>query len=109
MFAYDTNLFYSHQNIKNLFSTVNSELECTNQWFKVNKLSLNKYTLLHKKSTKTEIYGIPNLKIGGKNIENTSSIKFLAVMLDKNILWNNHVKTVESRLAKNIGLVNRAS
>ena len=73
MFADDANLFYSHQNINNLFSIVNSELECVNQWFKANKLSLNikktRYTLFHKKSTKTEIYGIPDLKIGSKNIK----------------------------------------
>ena len=77
MFADDTNLFYSHQNINDLFSTVNSELECINQWFKANKLSLNikktKYTLFHKKSAKNEISGIPDLKIGSKNIEKTSS------------------------------------
>ena len=33
MFEDDTNLFYSHQNIDNLFSTVNLELQCINQWF----------------------------------------------------------------------------
>ena len=42
MFADDTNLFYSHQNINNLFSTVNSQLECINQWFKANKLPFNR-------------------------------------------------------------------
>ena len=70
------NLFYFHQNINDLFSTVNSELECINQWFKANKLSLNiektKYTLFHKKSAKNEISGIPDLKIGSKNIEKAS-------------------------------------
>ena len=107
----DTNLFCSHQNINKLFSIVNSELECINQWFKANKLSLNikktKYTLFHKKSAKNEISGIPDLKIGSKNIEKTSSIKFLGVMLDEHISWNDHIKTVESKLAKNIGLLNR--
>ena len=102
MFADDTNLFYSHQNINDLFSTVNSELECINQWFKANKLSLNikktKYTLFHKKSAKNKISGIPDLKIGSKNTEKTSSIKFLGVMLDERISWNDHIKTVESKL-----------
>ena len=105
-FADDTNLFYSHQNINDLFSTVNSVLECINQLFKANKLPLNigktKYTSFHKKSAKNEISGIPDLKIGSKNIEKTSSIKFLGVMLDKHILWNDHIKTVENKLAKNI-------
>ena len=88
MFAYDTNLFYSHQNINDIFSTEDSELDI-NQWFKANILSLNiektKYTLFHKKSAKNEISGIPDLKIGSKNIEKTSPIKFLGVMLDKYI------------------------
>ena len=30
MFADDTNLFYSHQNIKTIFATMNCELEKTN-------------------------------------------------------------------------------
>ena len=112
MFAYDTNLFYSHQNINDIFSTEDSELDI-NQWFKANKLSLNiektKYTLFHKKSAKNEISGIPDLKIGSKNIEKTSPIKFLGVMLDKHISWYDHIKTVENKSAKNAGLLNRAS
>ena len=39
MFADDANLFCSHQNINNLFSTVNSVSENINHWFKANKLS----------------------------------------------------------------------
>ena len=33
MFADDTNLFYSHKNIKALFQIVNSELKLVNEWF----------------------------------------------------------------------------
>ena len=107
------NLFYFHQNINDLFSTVNSELECINQWFKANKLSLNiektKSTVFQKKSAKKEISGISDLKIGSKNIEKTSLVKCLGVMVDEHISWNDHIKTVENKLAKNIGLLNRAS
>ena len=41
MFADDTNLFYSHKNIKYLFETVNKELANISAWFQANKLSLN--------------------------------------------------------------------
>ena len=34
MFADDTNLFYSHQNISSLFMTVNNELDKIGEWFK---------------------------------------------------------------------------
>ena len=41
MFADDTNLFYSHQNIKSLFGTVNCELQKICEWSRANKLYLN--------------------------------------------------------------------
>ena len=59
MFIDDTNIFYSHQNVKGLFYPVNSELEKVSQWFKANKLSINikktKFTLFHKNSSKDDI------------------------------------------------------
>ena len=117
MFADDTNLFYSHKNIENLFFTMNNELVKINKWFKANKLSLNikkaKFTLFHKKSlTKsgsTLPLAIPNLQIRNKNIERVSSIKFLGVMLDEHLSWKDHIKIVENKLAKNIGLLYRVN
>ncbi|XP_057302725.1 uncharacterized protein LOC130636892 [Hydractinia symbiolongicarpus] len=51
LFADDTNLFYSHTNIVDLFKTANQELAHINEWFKANKLSLNisktKYVLFY--------------------------------------------------------------
>ena len=54
MFADDTNLFFSHENMSTLFLTVNSELHKIREWFKANRLLLNikknKYTFFHKNS-----------------------------------------------------------
>ena len=51
MFADDTNLFFTHKDIRYLFQIVNQELENINQWFVSNKLSLNikitKYSFFH--------------------------------------------------------------
>ena len=67
MFADDTNIFYSHQNISSLFMTVNNELDKIGKWFKANKLSLNvkktKYTFFHKNYIKDDIpLKLPALK-----------------------------------------------
>ena len=37
--------------------------------------------------------------MGSNNIEQASSVKFLGVMLDGHISWNNRIKTVETKLA----------
>ena len=41
--------------------------------------------------------------IGSNNIERKSLIRFLGVMLDEHISWIHHVKTIENKIAKNIG------
>ena len=41
LFADDTNIFYSHQDINTLLNTINNELQKLNTWLAVNKLSLN--------------------------------------------------------------------
>ena len=101
MFADDANLFCSHKNIHQLFAKFNEELENIGDWFKANKLSLNnkktKYTLFHK-----------SVKIGNNQIERKKAIKFLGVMLDENVNWQVHIRTVENKIAKNIGLLYRA-
>ena len=113
MFADDTNLFYSHQNIETLFGTVNCELEKICEWSRANKLSLKvtktNYTLFHKNSTKDKLpLKMPELKIGNSIIKGKSSPKFLGVMLDENMSWKDHIKTIEKKSAKNVFLLYRA-
>ena len=113
MFADDTNRFYSHHNIKELLATVNKELQKLGDWFTSNKLSLNikktKYTFFHKNSVRDSIpLKLPHLHIFNKTIERTSSVNFLGVMLDEYITWNEHIKTIGKKLAKNIGLSYKA-
>ena len=89
-------------------------MEKISQWFKANKLSINiketKFTLFHKNSFKDEIpLKLPVLMIGNNNIQRKSSIKLLGVMLDEQISWNDHVRTVKNKITKNIGLLYRIS
>ena len=112
MFAHDANLFYSHHDIKTLFSTVNEELKKLGGWFTANRLSLNikktKYTFFHKNSIKDNIpLKLPDLHISNKSTERKSSIMFLRVMLDEHIAWNDHIHAIEKKHAENIGLLYR--
>ena len=79
-------------------------------WYvQVNMFDMFKSTLFHKTSSKDNLpLNLPALKIADNNIERKTAIKFLGVMLDKNISWVEHIRTVETKLAKNIGLLYRA-
>ena len=71
---------------------MNEELKKPEDWFKTNKLSLNnkrtKYTFFHKKSNKDDLpLKLPVLKIGNSQVQRKKTIKFLGVMLDENLDW----------------------
>ena len=51
---------------------------------------------------------MPELKIGNSTIKRNFSVKFLGVMWGENILWKDHIKTIEKKLAKSICLLHRA-
>ena len=113
MFADNTNLFYSHYDIRKLFSTINEEPEELGDWFTTNILSMNikktKYTSFHKSSVKDNLpLKLPDLHISNKSIARKSLIKSLRVMPDKHIAWNDHIYAIDKNLAKNVNLLCRA-
>ena len=113
MYADDTNLFLTHKDISYLFETANLQLERINQWFISNKLSLNvsktKCSFFHKPSKRDDIpLLLPKLNINHSEIERSECLKFLGVLLDENLCWKEHIKYIERKIAKNIGLLYKA-
>ena len=106
--------FFERSNINTLFKTVNDELIKINKWFSANKLSLNvgktKFSLFHKLSKKySNPFHLPTLEIKNHDIERVNTMKFLGVLLDANLPWKEHIKYLENKIAKNIGLMHRAN
>ena len=46
--------------------------------------------------------------MANNSFERTNSINFLGVMIDENITWEDHMHTIEKKLAKNLGLLYQA-
>ena len=112
MFANNT-IFFEHFNINTLFNTVNDELNRINECFSASKLSLdagkNKFPLFHKSGKKYSIfYHLQTLKINNHDIEIDNTMRFLGVLLDDNLLWKEHTKYLENKLAINKELIYRA-
>ena len=114
LFADDTNLFYSHNNVKELFRTMNTELSHLNDWFCANKLSLNtdktKFVLFHEAKSKDNLPLIlPELFINDVKIKRENTLKFLGVMIDGNLTWETHVELVKNKISKSVGILFKAS
>ena len=110
MFADDTNLFCSNEDIPNLFSMMNNELKKVSQWFKANKLSLNvkktKFSLFHQINRKHIIPNdLPVLILDEIIIKREKITKFLGVHIDENLSWKYHIEYVSTKIAKSIGIL----
>ena len=51
---------------------------------------------------------LPKLNINNSEIARTESIKFLSVLLDKNLGWKTHIKYIENKASENIGILFKA-
>jgi len=111
MFADDTNLFFSDKSLTNLEITVNTELEKINIWFKLNKLSLNvkktKYILFSSKGKSN--HSSLAIKIENSLIEEVHNTKFLGVIINQTLTWNDHIRVVQQKINKNSGIIRKIS
>ena len=90
-----------------LFLKANIELEKISEWFQASKLSLNedktRFTFFHKLDDRDRDrhdlpLQLPALKINNYWIERSSSIKFLRIMVDEHLNWNDHINIIENKL-----------
>ena len=97
LFADDTTIFYSSQDVTSLIDTLNSELCSISSWFKGNKLSLNhnktNFILFTKSARPLEIF-LPQLVIDNIPINRVSSAKFLGVTIDQSLSWTEHISSI---------------
>ena len=52
---------------------------------------------------------LPAMTLNNIEIKRENSVKFLAVIIDENLTWKNHIEVVENKISKNIGVLYRAS
>ena len=107
LFADDSNIFFSHDNVNQLIRIVNSELIHVTDWIKANKLSLNlqktNYMLFSNK-----INSLPdNLIFDNTVLENVSVTKFLGVTIDNKLSWKPHIDNICKTISRNIGIINK--
>jgi hypothetical protein len=110
MFADDTNLFIKEKSIEKLTETANLELSKISKWFKLNKLSLNiKKTnfILFRNKKRKHLTSVPIIKIDDTKIEQVQNTKFLGVIINESLTWNDHrpIFTVKQKMQKNIGIM----
>ena len=110
LFADDTNLFASEKDVSKRCDSINIELNKSNIWFSVNKLSLNiskiKFILFNNIKEKNTTL---NINIDDKPIERVNETKSIGVIIDSNLSWKQYIAHVRSKLSKCISIIYKAS
>ena len=101
-FADDTNLLLFDNSLKSLKKKINIDLKLLCHWLSANKISLNssktEYILFHHK-LKHVNYQL-KLKLNGKRLYPSTSIKYLGVFLDENLNWEKNIKSISLKLRR---------
>ena len=107
LFADDSNLFYSHENVNQLLRTVNNELTQVTDWIKANKLSLNlqKTNFMLFSNRISELPG--EITFDNTVLTGVSTCKFLGVFIDNKLSWKTHIDNLCTVISRNIGVINK--
>ena len=108
MFADDTSIYYSHKNIFKLYEKVQKDLTHLVDYFKAIKLSLNlRKTICMSFNIKGKhIDHIPKLEINNVQIERVEFTRFLGLIIDSRLNWNEHVNNSMAKITMNKFMIN---
>lgn len=110
LFADDTSLFLSDNDIHKLISTLNTELSKVSDWMKANKLTVNtkKTTyILFRPRQKIIHLNIP-LFFDNRQLTLEHNVKFLGVFINENLSWKQHINHISIKISKSIGIIYRS-
>jgi len=105
LFADDSTLSAAFPKTANIEPILNTELEKINSWLSANKISINVNKTKFIVFSYQEKFNILPLKIGNSNIEETDSIKFLGLHIDKHLTFKNHINHISNKISKSIGII----
>ena len=79
---------------------VNADLQHLVNWLNANKISFNvkKTEMVIFKSKQRKFEGVLKIKLCGKRLYPTESVKYLGVKIDTNLSWQYHVNDLSSKL-----------
>ena len=109
-FADDTNLLHINDSLKKLNKLLNADLKSLCNWLKANKIALNvakTELVVFKHPNKNIPYNNIKLKIDGKKIIPSSSVKYLGVIIDEHLTFKNHINELAAKLRRSIGMLSK--
>ena len=95
--------------MRELETTVNSELAQVQEWLTLNQLTLNikKTNFIIFKSNKKRLRRDLRLTLNGTVLQRVEGSKFLGIVIDQHLTWKNHIDYITKKILRITGLLCR--
>lgn len=110
MYADDTVLFYSAKQASVIEEKLNEELASIGRWLHENSLFLNvakTEAMLFGTAPRLSDVDSFSITINGSQIKQVSQFKYLGVVFDERLSWNDHIKYLLTKAGKRVGILGR--
>jgi len=108
-FADDTSLICSEKSLKKLNKMVNRDLSLLVHWLRANKICLNtsKTEILLFKRKNKFINKTLNFRLSGQKMKLSRSTKYLGVIIDEHLAWDDHFQSLTTKLSRAVGIISK--
>ena len=100
MYADDTTLYHSCVDVGDLQQALSADLQSLAAWLKWNKLKINvqktQLLLLGCRSRAQELERV-RISLNGTEIRHQDKVKYLGVMIDRQLTWKQHISCIRQR------------
>ena len=111
MFADDTQIDASSNNIESIANTLNADLANVSDWMKANKLSLNtsktKYMIISSHKRLHRIESVPPMILDNTQIKRVKFTNSLGLMIDETLTWDEQVTLITKKVNKGLNVLRR--
>ena len=109
-FADDTHLLNFSKSVWSLCGRVNADLRILVTWLSANKISLNasktEFVIFRSPWKSLDCFP-PRLKLAGKILIPSKSVKYLGVHLDEHLNWKTHISSIAPKLRRANGALSK--
>ena len=108
-------IYFAEKNLKVIETVVNTELCKLYNWLTFNKLTLNisksNFVIFHPKQKKPNykpkicLFDNEKNEYATLDLESEEYIKYLGILIDKNLTWKLHINAVSLKISKTVGLL----
>ena len=110
VYADDTSLFSSGDNLRELIDKTETEFKNAYLWFCTNRLMLNvkkTTSVIFNPINKATSNLSPYIRLIHNYIPISNNAKFLGVIIEKNLTWHNHIHYISGKISKGNGILSK--